>query len=124
MDRPASSFFLFLLDISSVVRCGRSALLRAALRCLKVDLREAIALMQSYGDVGDAKHQQAFPQHRSTNSGRIAPSLTSTTKPVAGCSGHSSSGSAVADTPAAAAAAAFKDTPKTTQRSKETSKTN
>ena len=103
------------------MRCGRSALLRAALRCLKVDLREAIALMQSYGDVGDAKHQQAFPQHRSTNSGRIAPSLTSTTKPVAGCSGHSSSGSAVADTPAAAA---FKETPKTTQRSKETSKTN
>lgn len=33
-----------------------------------------IALMQSYGDV---KQQHPFPQHRSSNSGRIAPCATS-----------------------------------------------
>lgn len=87
-----------------------STLPRAASRRLQVDLREAIALMQSYGDVGDAKHQQTIPQNRSTNSGRIAPSVTSTAKAAAGCGGHGSSGSPVAD----AAAAAFKDTPKNT----------
>lgn len=69
---------------------------------LQVDLREAIALMQSYGDV---KHQQPFPQYRSTHSGRIAPSLTSTAKPIAKTTGSSSSSSAAAASDAAAGAA-------------------
>eukprot|EP00903_Cladosiphon_okamuranus_P015540 g14346.t1 len=39
----------------------------------EVDLRETIALMQSYGEV---KQQHPFPQHRSSSSGRIAPCAT------------------------------------------------
>lgn len=39
----------------------------------KVDLRETISLMQSHGEV---KQEHPFPQHRSTNSGRIAPCAT------------------------------------------------
>ncbi|CAM9561884.1 unnamed protein product [Hapterophycus canaliculatus] len=38
----------------------------------EVDLRETITVMQSYGRV----KQHPFPQHRSTNSGRIAPCAT------------------------------------------------
>eukprot|EP00752_Nemacystus_decipiens_P010140 g9036.t1 len=39
----------------------------------EVDLRETIALMQSYGEV---KQQHPFPQHRSSSGGRIAPCAT------------------------------------------------
>lgn len=64
----------------------------------QVDLREMIALMQSYGEV---KQQHPFPQHRSSSSsssGRIAPCATGVPAGISGTrSGAVLTGSSIAN---------------------------